>query len=133
MTNAEEKLKLIEENLTQLSARVQSYVNNESFLKNLDREIDLSNEEYKKLVVELSKEELQSLKGESPLRIIEHAQMPEKPEPNKQALISAFAGIVGAGLTIFLIFLATFLDNSCLLYTSPSPRDLSTSRMPSSA
>ena len=25
------------------------------------------------------------------------------------------------------------LDNACLLYTSPSPRDLSTSRMPSSA
>ena len=25
------------------------------------------------------------------------------------------------------------LDNTCLLYTSPSPRDLSTSRMPSSA
>ena len=25
------------------------------------------------------------------------------------------------------------LDTSCLLYTSPSPRDLSTSRMPSSA
>ena len=25
------------------------------------------------------------------------------------------------------------LDMSCLLYTSPSPRDLSTSRMPSSA
>ena len=26
-----------------------------------------------------------------------------------------------------------FLDLRCLLYTSPSPRDLSTSRMPSSA
>ena len=25
------------------------------------------------------------------------------------------------------------VDNACLLYTSPSPRDLSTSRMPSSA
>ena len=25
------------------------------------------------------------------------------------------------------------IDNACLLYTSPSPRDLSTSRMPSSA
>ena len=25
------------------------------------------------------------------------------------------------------------VDNVCLLYTSPSPRDLSTSRMPSSA
>ena len=28
---------------------------------------------------------------------------------------------------------APTLDGSCLLYTSPSPRDLSTSRMPSSA
>ena len=27
----------------------------------------------------------------------------------------------------------TFLRQACLLYTSPSPRDLSTSRMPSSA
>ena len=28
---------------------------------------------------------------------------------------------------------ASLLDMDCLLYTSPSPRDLSTSRMPSSA
>ena len=27
----------------------------------------------------------------------------------------------------------TYISKSCLLYTSPSPRDLSTSRMPSSA
>ena len=34
-----------------------------------------------------------------------------------------------------LVVLRTFLHNQfiCLLYTSPSPRDLSTSRMPSSA
>ena len=32
-----------------------------------------------------------------------------------------------------LNFIATGLDKNCLLYTSPSPRDLSTSRMPSSA
>ena len=31
------------------------------------------------------------------------------------------------------IFLRELISNSCLLYTSPSPRDLSTSRMPSSA
>ena len=30
-------------------------------------------------------------------------------------------------------YLARKLNQSCLLYTSPSPRDLSTSRMPSSA
>ena len=32
-----------------------------------------------------------------------------------------------------LIILVTLLYSGCLLYTSPSPRDLSTSRMPSSA
>ena len=58
---------------------------------------------------------------------------------------------VGDLLIIFLIILTTTLlvktfnkdkkttlshcnqENICLLYTSPSPRDLSTSRMPSSA
>ena len=33
----------------------------------------------------------------------------------------------------YLAEAATALDISCLLYTSPSPRDLSTSRMPSAA
>ena len=38
-------------------------------------------------------------------------------------------GYIQANLT----FDSYFEDNTCLLYTSPSPRDLSTSRMPSSA
>ena len=32
-----------------------------------------------------------------------------------------------------LVACANIIHNVCLLYTSPSPRDLSTSRMPSSA
>ena len=36
-------------------------------------------------------------------------------------------GAAGTGKTFIALYLA------CLLYTSPSPRDLSTSRMPSSA
>ena len=36
-------------------------------------------------------------------------------------------------LTLNQIHFFTSLGNDCLLYTSPSPRDLSTSRMPSSA
>ena len=103
LTSAEEKLKLIDGKLQSLSGRIQSYVTNETFLNNLEREMELSSEEYKKLVVELSKEELKSLKGENPLRIIEHAQMPEKPEPNKKWLIAGFAGVLGAGLALSLI------------------------------
>ena len=42
--------------------------------------------------------------------------------------------IIGAHLTIANgTALASKYNNTCLLYTSPSPRDLSTSRMPSSA
>ena len=38
-----------------------------------------------------------------------------------------------AGMNAFLGGSAQSLSSNCLLYTSPSPRDLSTSRMPSSA
>ena len=40
-----------------------------------------------------------------------------------QALVGGFSGMVVLGRYLWI----------CLLYTSPSPRDLSTSRMPSSA
>ena len=50
--------------------------------------------------------------------------------------ITAFVFIVAYMLILlpFVLFLgANGLNSICLLYTSPSPRDLSTSRMPSSA
>ena len=37
------------------------------------------------------------------------------------------------GKVFFVFIIRNILFYSCLLYTSPSPRDLSTSRMPSSA
>ena len=40
-------------------------------------------------------------------------------------------GAIAGGISIWL--LPMHLVKACLLYTSPSPRDLSTSRMPSSA
>ena len=47
--------------------------------------------------------------------------------PGVMLLLGVYCGsIYGGSITAILI-------NTCLLYTSPSPRDLSTSRMPSSA
>ena len=43
-------------------------------------------------------------------------------------IASAMDGVVDVGMAVKLSQLG-----ACLLYTSPSPRDLSTSRMPSSA
>ena len=46
---------------------------------------------------------------------------------NCKSAIDAGANILVSGTTVFKS------NDGCLLYTSPSPRDLSTSRMPSSA
>ena len=44
--------------------------------------------------------------------------------------VSLGVGVVGGAAVVAV---GRFIEKSCLLYTSPSPRDLSTSRMPSSA
>ena len=41
--------------------------------------------------------------------------------------------VVGAVVSTFVKLMGKSKYDPCLLYTSPSPRDLSTSRMPSSA
>ena len=50
--------------------------------------------------------------------------------PNPYARIIHMARAVDSWRIFPRIFITTYI---CLLYTSPSPRDLSTSRMPSSA
>ena len=54
-----------------------------------------------------------------------------KPQMMGDALPAIAA--MGGGKTLFVSVAAGTPISSCLLYTSPSPRDLSTSRMPSSA
>ena len=44
-------------------------------------------------------------------------------------VVESFSALIPATFVMTFFFLVNF----CLLYTSPSPRDLSTSRMPSSA
>ena len=51
---------------------------------------------------------------------------------DSRGVIAGFAGSTADALTLFERLEAK-LEKHCLLYTSPSPRDLSTSRMPSSA
>ena len=53
---------------------------------------------------------------------------------NQNAIIPLVLTIVINAVNIITSFIfVRYLHMGCLLYTSPSPRDLSTSRMPSSA
>ena len=58
---------------------------------------------------------------------------------NKEPIVALESTIISHGMPYpknvetALMVEETVRSNSCLLYTSPSPRDLSTSRMPSSA
>ena len=53
----------------------------------------------------------------------------ENKTPSKMARLAWPKAKYGAIIAVIIIIVV----NICLLYTSPSPRDLSTSRMPSSA
>ena len=55
--------------------------------------------------------------------------------PLATGALSAKAALIGFGILCAVSFALVLLTNSmtCLLYTSPSPRDLDLSRMPSSA
>jgi len=59
--------------------------------------------------------------------------LPPRPAVDYVAVLDYGFTINQAPVGIFALSLATALFPTCLLYTSPSPRDLSTSRMPSSA
>ena len=51
----------------------------------------------------------------------------------KQVLLQNVLDCMGMGLDEKTDIIKQAIEWTCLLYTSPSPRDLSTSRMPSSA
>ena len=48
-------------------------------------------------------------------------------------IFAIIAGVIGTAFSVLMRMELMHPGDGCLLYTSPSPRDLSTSRMPSSA
>ena len=53
-------------------------------------------------------------------------------KPAEDVVGAIYPGVGSEGILV-LILAVIWIGWTCLLYTSPSPRDLSTSRMPSSA
>ena len=71
-----------------------------------------------------------------PLAFIPAPDSDGNPDPNGLSYAEHFLGPFLDALAEIGVFPEVIMNHetySCLLYTSPSPRDLSTSRMPSSA
>ena len=112
LTNAQEEITIIDKKLKELQTRSLSYVSNQAYTLNLEREIEEAKKDYDRVVSKLEEERLETNGDESPLTIIEHAQLPEKAESDKKLLFTAFSGVVGASMATFFIFLLSFLDNT---------------------
>lgn len=112
LTNAEEELAIIEVKEKELRIRSNSYVDDNAYVLNLEREIEIAKEDYERVVTKLEEERLTTKGEDSPFTIIEHAQLPEKAESDRKLLFTAFSGVVGGSMATFFIFFLAFLDNT---------------------
>ena len=69
-------------------------------------------------------------KKEEPVTIEQENQNIDQPQANEPENQKREVGVI---TTEFGDLIVEFFEDSCLLYTSPSPRDMRRSRMPSSA
>jgi polysaccharide biosynthesis transport protein len=109
---ANERIKTIDRALGQLKNRASSLTSFESFVANLEKEIDIAKDEYKKVSEKLNEAIRIEMSAINPMQVIERAQVPEHPESNKAALLSGFAGFAGLSFSILLLFLLAYFDNT---------------------
>ena len=84
----------------------------DEFSSNLAVDEERAREEFNKVNEQLIDAKLDLSKQESPLSVVENAQLPEWPEPNRQVLLSLFAAIVAGTLATIAIFLLAYMDGS---------------------
>lgn len=95
-----------------LKARLSTIVVDDEYSSNLAVDEERAREEFNKVNEQLIDAKLDLSKQESPLSVVENAQLPEWPEPNRQVLLSLFAAIVAGTLATIAIFLLAYMDGS---------------------
>jgi len=112
LTATRERVKSIDAALLALKTEQQIFVGDDAKIKKLATDIDIAKKEYEALLrtASVSKRAFES--QFFPIKILEYAQLPEKPMPKNRAIITAFAGIVGGIMSTTAILLMAFFDNS---------------------
>ena len=110
--DAEENYDRLNDEIWRLKSKLGTMVVNDEVSTRLHNDEDRARGEFDKVNDELVTAKLNLENAENPLSIVENAQLPEWPEPNRQTLISIFAAIVVGTLTIIALFVLAYLDSS---------------------
>lgn len=92
--------------------RKSSLVNANAFVGNLVQDVNIAYQEYKEATEKLSEAQLKYQSKEKPLRVIEAAILPDKPEDSNAILLALFAGVAAVTLLTLLIFVLAYFDNT---------------------
>jgi polysaccharide biosynthesis transport protein len=98
--------------LSRLKGKSLSLLTNDAAVKKMEREIDVAKNEYVNLKSELNLANINLQNVSDQLNIMEHAQVPDEPEPANKAIISIFSAIVAGTMATFLIFILAYFDTS---------------------
>lgn len=110
--DAEKSLEILNNEIRLRTGKLSAFVTNDAVATSLTEDQENAEDEFKKVNEELMNANLALANAENPLHIIENAQLPEWPEPNRQVLISVFVAIVMGTFTVIGLFLLAFLDKS---------------------
>lgn len=110
--DAEENYSRLNNEIWSLKNKLGTMVVSDEISTRLQSDEDRAIAEFDKVNEQLINAKLNLENAENPLSIVENAQLPEWPEPNRQTLISIFAAIVIGTLTVIALFMLAYLDSS---------------------
>lgn len=109
---AEESFSRTNNEIYTLKNKLSSMVVSDEVFSKLQAEQDAAQLEFDKVNNEFIQAKLTLENAENPLSIVQNAQLPEWPEPDRRTLISLFAAIVAGTLTMIALFVLAYLDSS---------------------
>ena len=110
--DAEKTVEQLRTKIGNLKGRLSGIVVDDEYSTNLLNEETRAQEEFNTINDQLVTARLDLSKSDSPLSVVENAQLPEWPEPNRQVLLSLFSAVVVGTLTTILLFLLAYMDGS---------------------
>lgn len=95
-----------------LKNKLSSMVVNDEVSTRMQEALERAMYEYTEIDNELIKAKLILENAENPLSIVQNAQLPEWPEPNRQVLLSLFAAFVMGSISAIGLLLLAYMDGS---------------------